>query len=475
MDTTITNLFYDIHSFTHGSAFIKVAWSYASSHTSDAMVTLKKLHQRKLSQFRFFALPRRPGSQCKVVLKKHKKVAQIQQPWSCRFLEAKFGVRFLNQKSALRWAVHTDLACVCIFLQDFGLLSTLDPDELQVEFHYMLSYAAKHSHLSICQFLKDQPDMLKQHISVKALTNAAENGHLHICQFFKEWGYPMIDAVHALKLAIKNNHVDVVLFFREWGLRPNNWDYRRLLERTASHGSLAIGQILKEWVSLGLERVVWPETNPRVLWLAFKRAVKHGHMQFCQFLKEWTHTKPDGTVLTLTPNDEECNDVLKVAAQRGRLEVFHFFKQWHDEISDTPFSDNAWWPGKNITNEPTWMSVHGILIQRQSQAQNGAIFYNVLETAAQNGHLNICKFLLQDLRGFNVYSDGEALKRAAIYGHLHVCQFLRRWKLKGGTGGVLYRCVFNDIMDSTRTAADFVRHTQPHIYNFLMQWISECQ
>ena len=306
-------------------------------------------------------------------------------------LVKKFGARLTTIFDALKWIGrhHTH---VLPFLEEWRLTGfPLGQTEK------VLHWAIRNNIVAVCRMVKDVqtnpkgflqkivnrdgPDML----SVIFLN---EHGCLEMLKFFVGCGMKLCDISRAFIMAAEKGRLDMVQYLREW------------------RGQYYVAGRNK----LTLVDVRFMDNS------AFRGAASNGHLEMCQLLKDWRDELSDDR-LCLRDVRANGNQALRFAAQNGHLAILKFLKKWQDE---TKVSKNG---------DPSILPESGLTLEDLRSGTNHA-----LRLAAQNGHLEVLKFLKKwkfqghGLTASDVQScNNWAISKAARNKHLTVCQFLLDW------------------------------------------------
>ena len=201
-----------------------------------------------------------------------------------------------------------------------------------------------------------------------AFRRAAENGNLEVVKFLVEKGANInADNCYALRWAIVNGHLEVVKYLIENGANIHAKDV-----------------------------------------YALRRASEIGNLEIVKFIVN------NGTNICAY-----FNDALYYSSMNGHIEVVKFLVENEGDI----FSKNGDNDLRMISNNGYLASIKHLIDNIDKQKYICSHYNYCFINAAENGHIEVVKFLAENKANIHSYSD-KALRSAAKNGHLEVVKFL---------------------------------------------------
>ena len=284
-----------------------------------------------------------------------------------------------------------------------------------------LHYAALSGDLELLQYLIENGSDIfsKTKAGCNCLHVAAQNGHLKICRELLQNHNVDIhsrddDGWTSLHRAALGGDFEILQYFTENGsdIFSKTKDGHNCLHLAAQNGNLKICRTFLQNYSFDIH------ARDGFGWTVLHRATLSGDLELFQYLIEY-----GSDVFSKTKSGKSC---LHIAAERGHLEMCRVLLQNYN------FTINARDDyGCTVLH---WAAFSGELELLQYLIENGSDIFsktkngqNCLHVTAKEGHLKICKALLQNYN-FDIHARDDngwtVLHCASLSGDLAVLQYL---------------------------------------------------
>ena len=243
-------------------------------------------------------------------------------------------------------------------------------------------------------FLEDYGRDILIHMQNNIINECVIHGHLSILKWFHENIYELTH--YFIDIATGYDHLDVVKYLYEIGCRHSTF----AMDNASEHGYIDTVKFLHEKGMFCTEQ-------------AMDEAAKNGHLHVIKWLYENISNIP-------------VKYALNLAASEGHFEVV---KWLYENIS------NIWYSKAAINNAIT--NGHLEIAKYLLENDCGSYYEYSFISAAGNGHLHILKWYHEDLKHNKI--DGNCLNIAAKNNHLDIIKYIcENIRLVGNNSAINY-------------------------------------